>query len=347
MNVPRPGRAYWICQVAGWSLYGGVNTAIFASALPGNVAVTTVNVLSNCALGAFYAHRYRRLIHRRGWSRLPLLALLPRVVAASLALGAFLEVTGLLLAKLLLPAALWKTPTPAGILIYFFNFSVVFFGWQLIYFGVHLFDRSRRLEVERWQLEAAARESELRYLKAQINPHFLFNCLNSLRALIAQDAERAQSMVTRLASLLRYALGTAHDQLIPLERELEVVRDYLALEGIRFESRLRTRFEVTPESHAVLVPPMLLQMLVENGIKHGIAPLVDGGEIAVSARIVADQLQLEVRNSTDPTPRRTEGEGIGLANARDRLGVLFGGRAALRLERGVDRFTAHVRIPVS
>jgi LytS/YehU family sensor histidine kinase len=347
MTIPRPGRTYWICQVAGWLLYAGINVAFFAATWAGNVVVTTVSVLSNCALGAFYTHGYRRLIHRRGWLRLPLLALVPRMVAASLALGALLDATGVLTAKVLLPAPLWSTPTPASLLVYLFNFSVVFFGWQLIYFGVHLFDRSRRLEVERWQLAAAARESELRYLKAQINPHFLFNCLNGLRALIAEDAERAQSMVTRLANLLRYALGTAHDQLIPLKRELDVVQDYLALEGIRFERRLRTRFDIAPESQAALVPPMLVQMLVENGIKHGIGQLAEGGEIAVSARIVADQLELEVRNSADATPCRTDGEGIGLVNGRNRLGVLFGGRAALEVERGVDRFTARVRIPLS
>jgi len=347
MNIARPSRAYWICQLTGWSLYGAFNTVIFAAALRHHLALTAINVLSNCAFGAFYTHRYRRLVHARGWLRLSLLALLPRMVAASIALGALLETTGLLVSRVSMPVELWKPPEPIGIIIYLFNFSVVFFAWQLIYFGVHLFDRSRRLELERWQLQAAAQASELRYLKAQINPHFLFNCLNSLRALIAEDPQRAQSMVTRLASMLRGALGTAHDQLVPLERELEIVRDYLELEGIRFESRLQARFDVAPESHGVMVPPMLVQMLVENGIKHGIGQLVEGGEIAVSARIVTEQLELEVCNSTAAVSHPTEGEGIGLANARDRLSVLFGGRAALGLEQGVDRFIARVRIPLS
>lgn len=347
MKAPPPSRVYWICQVAGWLLYAAANCAIFAAALPDHRVLIAVNVLCNCAFGAFYTHQYRRLIHARGWLRVPLLPLLPRMVGMSILLGALLEVTGMLLARASLPAELRHPPSVLGSVIYLFNFSVVFFAWQLIYFGVHLFDRSRRLEIERWQLEAAAQASELRYLKAQINPHFLFNCLNSLRALIAEDPQRAQSMVTRLAGILRNALGTAHDQLVPLERELEVVRDYLELERMRFESRLRTRFDVTPESYGVMVPPMLLQMLVENGIKHGIGQLIEGGEIAVSARIVTEQLELDVCNSTAAAPHPTEGEGIGLANARDRLSVLFGGRAALGVERGIDRFTARVRIPLS
>ena len=346
MNVPRPRRAYWFCQVIGWLLYDGVNAAIFATAWPGHEFVATYNVLVSCAVGAFYSDRFRWVIHKRGWLRLSLLALLPRVLAASVVLGALLQVTAILLAKMVFPADVWRRPVLATIVIYLFNFSVVFFGWQLIYFGVHLFERSRRLEVERWQAEAAARESELRYLKAQINPHFLFNCLNSLRALISEDTGRAQSMVTRLASLLRYVLGTSHDQLIPFGRELEVVKDYLALEGMRFDSRLRTRFDVVPESQAIMVPPMLLQMLVENGVKHGIGPLVNGGDIAVSARLITDCLEIEVDNSKDPSAHPAEGQGIGLANARERLSVLYNGRAALEVEPGMDRFIARVRIPL-
>jgi LytS/YehU family sensor histidine kinase len=341
-------RAYWLCQLVGWSLYAGVNIAVFIPAFPARRAVVGA-VLATSAMGAIYTHLLRRLIRRRGWLRLGFLALFPRVMAASMALSVILTASGLMVAWVLFPVASHQGPSVTGTLVYLFNYSVLFFSWQLIYFGVHAFERSRHLELEQWQLKAAAQGAELRYLKAQINPHFLFNCLNSLRALISEDPTRAQAMVSRLASLLRYALGTAHDQLVTLDRELGVVQDYLALEGARFEHRLRSRCEATPESRGVLVPPMLVQMLVENGIKHGIAHLVEGGEVVVSAQVAAGELEVVVTNSAGGVASPpAEGEGIGLANARDRLQLLYGERAALSLDRSAPgHTTATVRLPVT
>jgi two-component system sensor histidine kinase AlgZ len=340
----KASRTYWVCQLAGWTIYAAVNAALFLSATPDRAAAAAI-ITCMCALGLVYSHGYRRLIHRRGWLRLGPLALLPRALATSVALAALFEASVALISRAISPSTTWGTATPQGIALTLINFSILFFCWQLIYFGVHLFERSRTLEVERWQLAAAAQGAELRYLKAQINPHFLFNCLNSLRALIAENPAGAQAMVTRLASLLRYALGTAHDQLVPLERELAVVQDYLALEGARLESRLRARFEVAAECRPVLVPPMMVQMLVENGIKHGIAQRTDGGEILIAARMSQEALELAVTNTAAAAPARADGEGIGLANARDRLQLLYGGRAELRLERLPTATTASLRIP--
>jgi LytS/YehU family sensor histidine kinase len=338
-----PSRAYWMCQAVGWSLYGAVNVGLFLTAAEAKLALAAA-VSCTVVLGALYSHLYRRVIRRRGWLQLGPLALLPRVLVASLVLGACLEATGTLLTWLILPRAMWGWSS-AAMAILLFNYSVVYFGWQLIYFGWHLFERSRRLEVERWQLQATAQEAELRYLKTQINPHFLFNCLNGLRSMIAEDTAAAQAMVTRLASLLRYALGTAHDQLVPLERELAVVEDYLALERARLESRLRARFAVAAECRPMLVPPMIVQMLVENGIKHGVAQRTDGGEIAVEAHMEGNDLEVVVVNTAASGPTSAESGGIGLANARDRLQLLYGGRAELRLDRSDGHTTASLRIP--
>ena len=296
-------------------------------------------------VGLGYSHLFRRFAQRRGWSQLGILPLIGRVIGAAVVLGVTLELTQLFLWKLTAP------PGSEGIqpwLVIFFscNLSILYALWMIIYFAVHFFERWRRAEVERWQLKAAAQVAELRSLKAQMNPHFLFNCLNSLRALIAEDPARAQLMVTQLAGLLRYSLASADDQTVSLERELGVVRDYLALESVRFEERLRVRMDIQPESLQIPVPAMLVQTLVENGIKHGLSKLSGGGEIAIATRVTSQGLCLDVGNTAGPAGPAEGREGIGMANAAERLQLLFGSEATLRLDRSAPGWTtASVRIP--
>jgi sensor histidine kinase YesM len=224
----------------------------------------------------------------------------------------------------------------ASVVQLLFNFSILFFGWSLIYFGLHWLDRSRRAE-----------RTQLRYLKSQLNPHFLFNALNSVRGLIAEDPARAQASITRLANLLRVALGSVTADTVPLARELEVVGDYLALEAVRLEHRLTVTLEIAPDALAAAVPSMLVQTLVENAIKHGVARRRDGGELAVRAQVHGGMLELAVSNT--PAPDAGErGNGVGLANATERLQLLFGDRATLRLDRSrADCTIARARIPIA
>src|SRR5262249_25971718 len=163
-------------------------------------------------------------------------------------------------------------------------------------------------------------------------PHFLFNSLNSVRALIADDPARAQDAVTRLAHTLRYALAAGDDELVSLERELEMVDDYLGLEALRLGDRLRVERD-TDGAGGARIPVMLLQTLVENAVKHGIAALPEGGTLRLAARLdrARGELVLDVDN---PRPRAaaTAGQGIGLANANQRLRLLFGPSAAVSLD---------------
>ena len=211
-------------------------------------------------------------------------------------------------------------------LLYLFVFSI----WVTIYLAVHEFRRRRAAEVHALRLEVVAQEAQLRGLRAQINPHFLFNCLNGLREMIVEDPRRAQTMVTQLSGLLRYSLQSDTEQVF-LEDEIQAVKDYLALEAIRFEERLRVRWEIAPESNKVRVPPMLLQTLVENALKHGISRRPEGGEISITAQVRDSQLQLEVLNSGELSDQPSD-NGIGLKNARSRLQLLYGDRANIVLE---------------
>lgn len=332
------GTLYWVCQLAGWGLYAAVNFLAYASTSRHPLRALAL-VLGFTGLGLLLTHLLRMRVGRR-WRALRLRSLAPRVLVASVLCSAVVSLAGGLLARAVgEPSYGW-----AAQFVYFFNWSVIFFGWQLLYFGVHFLQRSRRAELEALHLEATANSAQLRQLQSQLNPHFLFNCLNALRGLIGEDPARAQDAVTQLANLLRYALAD-EGRTVPLSRELEVVQDYLALEALRLEERLKVRLEVSPECLAAPVPPMLVQTLVENAIKHGVARLPEGGELALSARRREGLLEIDVQNPR-PAALGPSGGRIGLGNARERLRLLFGPLASIELDLNEpERATARVRIP--
>ncbi len=220
--------------------------------------------------------------------------------------------------------------------------------WTGFYLAVRTCRQHQQDLLDRARTEAAARDAELRALKAQINPHFLFNSLNSLRALLPLEQERPRAAVTRLADLLRASLTSNQEALIPLGRELTTVENYLELEQLRHEARLRWRNEAPPATRSRLVPPFLVQDLVENAVKHGIDRREEGGEIALWAGIdEEDRLHLRI-SSPGILGQGSASTGLGLANARSRLALLFGPRASLALNQASpDRVEAEVRSPAA
>ncbi len=194
-------------------------------------------------------------------------------------------------------------------------------------------ERAQEAERRGAELQLLAQESELKALRAQLNPHFLFNSLNSLSALTAVDPARAREMCVLLSDFLRRSLGLGERRLVALREELELARAYLAIEQIRFGSRLRLAWEVDPAAEPALLPTLLLQPLVENGIKHGIAALTEGGTLSVVAEVVAGHVLVRVDNPLDPEAPVPQGLGIGLRQVRQRLLGRFGNRA--RLEAGI------------
>jgi hypothetical protein len=328
-------RGYVICQISGWSAWAVMLLLYFKLA---GVEITAAGVriaVLNSGFGLAFSHGYRGLLRARRWTALPLRRLAPRVVAASIAQAAALAGAAVAINRLL--PLNGNSDVPIGIAVmWMIQYTILYLGWSFLYFGLHWFERSRRAE-----------QAELRFLKSQLNPHFLFNALNSIRGLVAEDPRKAQEAITRLAKLLRVALGSVTADTVPLARELEVVDDYLAVEAVRLDDRLAVRLDIAPDTLGVAVPAMLIQTLVENGIKHGIARRTDGGEIAVTARRVGGVLRLEVSN-TAADPATEPGGGIGLANAHERLQLLFGDRATLALDRSsAERTTAVVRIPLA
>jgi LytS/YehU family sensor histidine kinase len=226
------------------------------------------------------------------------------------------------------------------------NWAVLYMVWLIIYFTAIGLREYRSARLTQSELARALHVAELRLLKSQLNPHFLFNALNTVRSLIADNPARAQSAVTRLANTLRYTLSSRHNELVTLSQELDIVADYLELESMRFEDRLRVEQNVPADAAGLPIPVMLLQTLVENAIKHGIAELPSGGLLRISAVLQRDMLMLEVENPRPVTPLRSSHEGVGMRNAHDRLRLLYGDRARLDLDLSKPGLaTARLRIP--
>jgi LytS/YehU family sensor histidine kinase len=211
------------------------------------------------------------------------------------------------------------------------NHVLILMAWMVLYLAVNEFRRRQLADVNALRLELVAQEAQMRGLRAQLNPHFLFNCLNSLRELIVENPQSAQKMVTQLSELLRYSLQSNQTEVVAFADEVRAVKDYLDLEAIRFEDRLQVQWRIAPEVAAAHVPPMLLQTLVENALKHGIARRPEGGRITITARSQDSLLYLEVVNSGN-LPESPSPDGIGLKNARTRLQLLYGEKGSLVLE---------------
>jgi hypothetical protein len=197
------------------------------------------------------------------------------------------------------------------------------------------------------EAEILARESELKALKAQINPHFLFNSLHSISALTTVDAARARDMCIRLSDFLRSSLKLGDRTTIPFREELALARNYLDVEQVRFGERLRVVEDIAEDCADCDVPPLLVQPLVENAIKHGIATLVDGGEISIRGRRLPDTLRFVIENPFDPESPSTRRNGLGLANVRNRLEARYGNAASLEVEVSENRYRVVLTLPCS
>jgi LytS/YehU family sensor histidine kinase len=306
-------------------------------------------IIGGYVLFFFYSvaltHLLRRHIRRREWLALNLGRAGVRLLVAAVIVATIQA------ALIVVVQCLWtQTPLSAAsgsfFLLMWGNTTAAMCVWTALYAGSASLVRGRRLRQDAIALELGMREARLKALEAQIGPHFLFNCLNSLRGLILENPLQAQDMVTRLANILRHNLARDSHPSEPLGAQVEFTADYLALESIRFEERLRTRFEIEPDAQTAAVPAMLLQTLVENAVKHGISHLPAGGEVIIRAQFEADELVITVENTGRLVESPRGSTRVGIANLRERLRVLHGPAASLELaETPSNTVRATVRIP--
>ncbi|MEL7148374.1 MAG: histidine kinase, partial [Bacteroidota bacterium] len=221
--------------------------------------------------------------------------------------------------------------------------TALYLLWIIIYFIFHIFDRTNKA----LQYEAAINEFELNNLKTQLNPHFIFNSLNSIRALVDEDPKKSKQAITQLSNILRNSLILDKKKLISFEEELNTVKDYLELESVRYEERLDVQYDIAPESMDFNIPPMMIQTLVENGIKHGVSQLTKGGSVEIRTHIHNHTLVIQIRNSGQYVNGKNKSHtGIGLKNTIKRLDLIYSDQASFSIENeNSDTVLTQIVIP--
>jgi two-component system, LytTR family, sensor histidine kinase AlgZ len=335
------GRAYYLSNLAAWGLYGLLQYELPPQPHGPPVAM---GAIAWCGTGLLGTHLLAWYADRRSWKTISQLVI-PFAVG-TLILSAVMNAARAAVGILWFHEPFrsthgWVLPA------HYVQGVLVISVWCAVLLTANEVNHRRSAETEALRLALIAQISQFRALRSQLNPHFLFNCLNSLRELIDEDRNRAKQVIDQLSALLRYTLRADRVETVSLKEELGAVEDYLTLEKVRFEERLRTRFDIDPQSLEARLPPMLLQTLAENGVKHGIARLPAGGELAVIAKVLEGNLRVEIIN-TGKLSDATEGSSaVGLDNARERLRLMYGDSASLTLAAaGESKVRAEVVIPL-
>jgi two-component system LytT family sensor kinase len=343
---------YWLVQISGWSLYFLISILLLQSS---GIFTYTLNLyvfgVSSILVAIVLSHGIRFVIIKRNL----LSRSIPRLIFVTLILcvsaGVLLEFFQDFLTENVIEVDFYDVPITeihekfrwADFLLAVSRSIILFLLWSGFYYLFAIVEKSRAQEILNLKWQASKNEIELKNLRAQLNPHFLFNSLNSIRALVDLDPNQAKTSITHLSKLLRQSLMYGKQKMISLKEELELVNIYLDLEKIRFEERLLIEYDIDPDSLDLQIPPLLLQTIVENGIKHGIAKSVEGGVLKVSTSLNNKELSVVIENSGEYQP--IEGNGVGIENSRKRLVILYGGNATfdIREKDGVVQVNINIK----
>lgn len=337
---------YWSAQIGGWLTYGIlIFLATFDETLKNetlNEAVKEhhlkemdINIFLSLflflILGVIITHFMRLLYIKWGILNMKLTMLIPRIILFSMS-GAIIMAICNHLNSVYIEKAHDKSLISLNFLVEILSISILLILWNAIYFIYHFFKKTMTQELNVVQMQANQNEIELKSLRSQINPHFLFNSLNSIRALIDIEPKLAKESVTSLSNLLRKSLVQGKHAFISLADEIDLVKNYLDLEKIRFEERLKVIWNINSSLEAYQIPPFLIHTQVENAIKHGISKLIDGGIIEITIERQDDRkVKFEIKNTGKIEPSTSE-TGIGIENTMRRLDLQYKGKASFQLK---------------
>lgn len=325
-------KLYWYCQLGGWLLFNIIEIISYGNIIGYNQNLY-INGAVNLVLGVTITHLYRLFLLRTHWLGLPLYKLIPRAVSSIVIMSLLLSAINIALDRLLLPVFRQIPISLEFVIPYFFNFGKYVLLWALIYHLFQYWERSLKAERDKYQLEAIVKENQYNNLKTQLNPHFLFNSLNSIRTLVDVNPDTAKTAITQLSGLLRSSLHMGKQKTVLLSEELQTVRDYISIETIRFDDRLTFTLQADAGSLNCLVPPMMLQTLVENAVKHGISASKTGGIIELNTKRIGNHLHIMIKNTGHYAPK-TDNNGVGLANTIERLNILYDDKASFAIGNG-------------
>src|SRR5580765_160140 len=343
----KTSKYYWWLQIGGWGILALI--LILYWVLLGQ-RVDQQYLIPLCIkvlAGIFTTHFFRLYIHQAGWLSLPVEKALGRLAVGILVVCLLDTVIRITVINILDPSSsIKKLEFPTRFLLVTVENGLYIVPWTIIYYFFHYIEKSRKQQLDTLKLESLVKELELKTIKSHINPHFIFNALNSIRALIDENPPRARAAITELSNILRSSMQAEKLETVSFERELNIVKDYLALEHIRFEDRLRIEYDIDEDTLDQPVPPMMLQTLVENAIKHGISKQLSGGIVRIISDFKADHHEIIVQN-TGHLNGSMNGDGFGLTSTRNRLQLLFGEKANFEIkEIGQNLVEAKVLIPV-
>ena len=351
-------RTYWAFQAIGWGSFCLTNT-FFAFSFQQLDDKFFYHLLIFLALGVLISHFMREVITRAGILQKNLKRQVFLFVGLTLGmalLASFLKLETVIRLNILTgkdeqllnrPDLDYWLNKLVLVLSGGFSYFILFFIWNLIYFMFHYVSKSRKQQLDTLRLESLVKELELQTIKAHINPHFIFNSLNSIRALVDENPQRARRAVTELSNILRSSMQSEKMETVSLEKELNIVKDYLALENMRFEDRLKIVYQIDDDTLDQPVPPMMLQTLVENAIKHGISKQINGGVVKVISDFKDNYHELVVQN-TGQLNGKINPEGFGLSSTTNRLSLLYGDKASFNIKQiNGSLVEARVLIPVN
>lgn len=339
-------KLYWICQILGWSSYG-IYLIIWLNASEKLTFRSGADVVFTTSCLLLLSHLYRYFINHQGWLKLLFAKLLLRILLASLVLSMLVIPFAALSSLIFDPSKLSTDFQQENIIASVLGGAFLFFCWSICYFLYHYISNYNRSL--KW--EAMANEFELNRLRSQLNPHFIFNALNSVKVLVDENPDQARDSIDQLSNILRNSLMMGKKKVIPFQEEFAIVKDYLALERTRFEERLQVHFDIDKASLNFKVPPMMLQTLVENGLKHGIAKRKDGGTISVTTKVNnGDGLIIEIRNTGHYKPnlstKPNKKGGYGLKSTLQRLELLYHQKASFSISNeGEDTVLVRLQLP--
>lgn len=340
---------YWICQLTGWGASMATSTFFYLTLSVRKVDHFFILILISVVLGILITHIMRmtireyKVLEKRLETQIILFIFFTLVFSvvygfADVAIEKAFNLRDTGGPKISLANEITRTVIN--------NFFLLFI-WNLIYYTYHYVERNRKQEVDTLKLQAVVKELELKTIKSHINPHFIFNALNSIRALVDENPTRARTAITELSNILRSSMQAEKLETVPLERELNIVKDYLALEKMRFEERLTIEMDIDEDTLGQPVPPMMLQTLVENAIKHGISKKINGGTIKVISDFVNDHHELVVQNSGQLSSY-VNGEGFGVISTQYRLNLLYQGKATFEIKNvNSDMVESRITMPVA
>jgi two-component system LytT family sensor kinase len=343
-------KIYWLCQLAGWGSMVAIDTINWVYFIYGTFnKVRFWTIIGYALFGILVTHLFRGLLKKFRFFQKKTWSIWVVAILASILISALMAVLGIVV-SMLQQSSNNKIEDGSFKIIFTLLGSTMNFVryvgvWVIIYFMYKILQQNNTIQQEKLKLENLAKTTELELLKTQLNPHFLFNALNSIKALVIINPEQSRDAIVKLSELLRFTLQYGKEQLIPIKDEMDEVKKYLALEQLRFDERLAVTYNISESTFSQTLPPAIILTLAENAVKHGVAKQMGKGFIHIATNITNNCLQVEVTNNGFYQP--SAAVGIGLKHIQKRLEEIYYQQADFRIEQKNGQVVVTIKTPLS